>query len=291
MNKGNVLVIDFDYFFPDLMGATDPESRKQWALYDWGHREAPFFVDAVWTSRAAGFRLANLDLPMLTGEQIGFWDRFRFRRNTPLFYHDSNAAALCKQVSSKRAESIWLYDAHHDAGYSGFEKPETVMRVLEKGLYECGNWMLWYWATGAELHVRYPTWKTWAFEQESRPEEWLNSRFKSGIDRQFDDLKPNPTIFDRVFVCRSGAWVPSWVEEHFWQFIKDAPFKIKADLAFEYGDFPTRYRDFDQTLVEQYVEQSRKARETAEFLWKNPPEQPENSSTDAAPTEIRLLQV
>jgi hypothetical protein len=229
-NFHKLLVVDWDFFFMDKAGSDDREAL----LYDWGHREAPFFIETLWPNRAEGFIGNNLPLPGTTGEEIGFWNRFRFDPHAKLYFAESNSRAINTTIVSATDyfTQVWLYDAHHDAGYR--HNGQTVRKLTTEGRWTCEDWMVLYSAIGAKLHVRYPTWKTWAFEMEPKP--------MVRVDRKFDDGKPpaldrRPITFDRVFVCRSGAWVPSWLDANFKQFIDACPVQDRTCLD---GELPRR---------------------------------------------------
>lgn len=235
----NLLVIDFDYFFPE------PELDPTF-LYDWGHREAPLFIEFLWGSRATAFIANGLDLPTTTGEEATFWNRFQFKTDARLFVSESNSQAANEQITDFLTEDgpideVWLYDAHHDCGYSG---PDMDWRSLAyKGEFSCEDWMLLYHTMGCDLHVRYPSWKPWALTGEPEP--------PIAVDRQVDTDEPE-VEFDAVFLCRSGAWVPSWCDKQFFRFLGDAPFESYLDLLGD--DYPLRERDFS---IEQAEEEAR----------------------------------
>jgi hypothetical protein len=54
--KRNLLVVDWDTFFYDPShgplvvrpGESKTDARTYLQLFDWGHKEAPFFQEAVW---------------------------------------------------------------------------------------------------------------------------------------------------------------------------------------------------------------------------------------------------
>lgn len=213
----NLLVVDWDYFFPNPAENGEPRS---W-LYDWGHREAPLFIDFMWGVRAAAFMAAGQPLPQCAGFEQ-FWGRFRIPDDVPLFYADSNATAglLGPEIfDDEQLHQVWLYDAHHDCGYERMP-PE---QWLEANRYTCEDWMLkphllW----GAELHVRYPQWRSRALELEPVP--------LVPVDRQIDDGGPVDVDFAGVFLCRSGAWVPSWCDSQFEKFLQVFPGRDRANL-------------------------------------------------------------
>lgn len=223
----NLLVIDWDYFFPNPFdGGTFTEDTPL-QLWDWAHNETPFMRDYVWSTRAGGFIGNGLELPSINDEHRSFWDRFRLAPRARLFYADSNALAVSRKIINPRTKfaSVWLYDAHHDAGYGGVEQTKRLGEIIRKGEWDCGYWMILYWTIGAALHVRYPRWKVRAFDLECEPAV-------PGVDRAMDDGATPDVTFDRVFVCRSGAWVPPWNEHDmtFLSFVDAAPVREKIKL-------------------------------------------------------------
>lgn len=241
----NLLVVDFDFFFPE------PESDPDF-MYDWGHKESPLFIEMLWNNRAAAFVSNGLDLPTTTGEEDYFWDRFKFSKDARLFVSESNAQAASPHITDFLSNcpdplirSVWLYDAHHDCGYQGPDM--DVEKLLEDGRFSCENWMILYKALGAKLHVRYPSWKPWAMEAEPVP--------PIKVDRQVDvvgDNNPDDVVFDAVFLCRSGAWVPTWCDEQFFSFLHDAPMQSFMDLLADH--YPLKTRPFDMKHVHEEIE-------------------------------------
>jgi hypothetical protein len=207
----NLLVVDWDFFFEE----PHPNTSEAMFLYDWGHREGGvLYTQALWPSRATTFVEHGLELPRCHGWE-SFWDRFILSEEAVLYFADSNKAAVKPEVASsadERTDVVWLYDAHHDAGYNG----GTVADVEERGSVSCEDWMVAYKILfDAELHHRYPAWKTWGPKMEPEP--------VVEVDRQMDHGEHNGTTFDAVFVCRSGAWTPPWSDQDFVKFIYSCP--------------------------------------------------------------------
>ena len=253
----NVLVVDWDFFFPVTYPGDEPGS-PDWQLWDWGHdetRHAGLFLDFIWYSRAAGFIRAGRALPSMDGTQRDFWRRFRFTKHASLYVAESNALAADRRVLDG-ATSVWLYDAHHDSGYQG---ENSLGAVHQRRGYICEDWMLAYWARGAETHMRYPQHRVNAFEREPHP--WLEHR---GLDRKFDDGQPNPVLFSRVFLCRSGVWVPSWCDRDFEEFVETCPVRRKvgipdgfpADRNFKIDEAHTMARLIDEQIARLHDEQA-----------------------------------
>lgn len=237
----NLLVIDFDYFFHDkLNDVHDP----MWTLYDWGHSETnPLMHTLLWPSRAAAFYSYDLPLPGLTGLQETFWSRFKFSSHAKLFFAESNVMAIHDDVKRGIDGSVWLFDAHHDCGYS-----KSLAEIFKRQTWECEDWMIGYALSGRDLHVRYPKWKTRAFEIE--PEPTITKALGVKIDRQFDDEQSMSIVFHRVFVCRSGGWVPSWLDPEFDKFIVACPLQTRRDLDEDVGGVRPREIDLEEAKKE-----------------------------------------
>jgi len=196
-----LLTVDWDYFFLDKLDSGEPDCL----LYDWGHKETQLFINSLWEIRASGFLRYNLPLPQTTGEDLAFWDNFQFSRGAILYYAESHSFIVDPTVRRGVTE-IWSFDAHQDAGYG---------RELSLSRVTCEDWLAHYHDLGiTNLHVRYPLWQKQALENEP----------PIPIDQKF--VGPGETsnlIFDRIFICRSGAWVPSWLDGKFDNFVRACP--------------------------------------------------------------------
>lgn len=213
----NFLVVDFDYFFENPMDGGDFKGSKHHhlPLYDWSKKETPFYVNTIWAARILGFIMAGLELPRATepyGGWEAWWDRFEIEPDVPLLICDSNAhAGLERDPEDGTAfDSVWLYDAHHDSGYTTDAWPPD-------DAFSCEDWMLEHAVAGTSpdhLHVRYPTWRIHAFGEPEPP---------IFIDREFDDGSSPPVKFHTVLACRSGAWVPPWCDDQFAALVEAYP--------------------------------------------------------------------
>lgn len=249
MKSVRLLVVDFDFFFPTIdMPTGDPGHDEQLYLYDWGHREAPIFIDGLmWDVRASSFLRFDLPLPGLSGEQERFWGRFRFSSGARLYYADSNAFAYHTRVR-QGVQDVLLFDAHHDSGY----RPDAVAELMQRKHPVCEDWMIAYGFQDASLQMRYPAWKPYGPMIEPEPQV--------DVHRSIDDgavLEGEP--FSRIFVCRSGAWVPPWVEREFWDFLDRAP--LRATHKHQLQDM-TR-REFDLPAAEASARQMKALAEQA----------------------------
>lgn len=218
-----LLSVDWDYFFPNPLLADKAEDPTV-MLYDWGHREAPFFIVHVWDDRAAGFVRNKLPLPSTSGEEKTFWSRFRFAKGARLWYAESHSFMVYKQDWGRAAE-IWNFDAHHDAGYGD---GDASFERLRQGVIHCDDWLMWYLLVGAKAEVVYPRWHDKALQIDGLSKLLTKLQASSvstavQLNRRIDDGSPVEVEFDDVFVCRSGAWVPPWLDARFHEFIRACP--------------------------------------------------------------------
>jgi len=232
----NLLVIDWDYFFPSP--GDDP-------LFDWGHSESSeIYHDVIWTARAAGLQSAGRALPMTTGQEHTFWQRFRISRSATVYIADSNVQA-CAPAVMQRVRHVWLYDAHHDSGYRGRADLRSLTRV---GEFTCENWTIAYWLKRATIHMRYPSWRSYALDLEPEP--------PIDVDRQVDDGAPVPEMFSRIFICRSSAWVPPWLDTAFTTFVQRSGRRVKKLHPFSEREWSDERQAQVRTLAEQMISQS-----------------------------------
>lgn len=241
----NLLVVDWDYFFPV------PQGGPEVVLYDWGHTEmgGRAMLEGIWHARAAGFVGSGRVLPGLSGLELGWWPRFRFSPKATLYVAESNAQAASKRVAAN-ITSVWLFDAHHDAGY---HQSDGLRNSYANG-FTAEDWLAWYYLEGVvDLHVRYPQWRTRAFDTEPEP--------AALVDRAFDREAPVPLVFDRVFICRSGVWVPPWHDGAFDEFVAACPVKRRRVIGQLDDSQSLLLRYLDMGHVEQIAGEALKAME------------------------------
>ena len=199
-----LLSVDWDFFFPI------PEDDIA-ALYDWGHNEnIPFMSNGIWEFRASSFIRSVIPLPRTNGEENNFWQRFTFQDNTTLYYSDSHCRVF-NQLVLKGIDIIWNFDAHHDAYHS-------IKEVEKQGKVTCDNWVTAVIMNDIKVKNFFPKWKTW------------DMKGKVSIPYQKDNGKKFHESFQKIFICRSGAWTPTWIEDSFWQFINACPVSNKVNL-------------------------------------------------------------
>jgi hypothetical protein len=159
----HILDIDFDYFV-----------RESLAL-DWGHREAPFFQEALWPIRYDMAKRAGLNLEDILDSDVDldperFWEGlqkkgFEFDDKAPTLVGDSHVHVgmqIPHLVRPGRLWELWHFDAHHDLGY---DKKRRDRHDLE-GIATCEDW-LYFLARDAvkkvgglrRVHIVYPNWR------------------------------------------------------------------------------------------------------------------------------------
>jgi hypothetical protein len=191
-----VLSVDWDYFFPDI------------AWYDWGHREAPLFIETLWSLRCANHNL-------FTGERAidavhpdpdllkSFWSRRISQEPGALLVSESHAA-LYYWLKDWTIDELVSFDQHHDLGYPS-----------AKGTLDCGNW------AGKLLNEKrvkrftlvYPPWRQGKKQKETEMPK------RKEVTVLYDKEEVPRGHYDAVFICRSGSWTPSWCDDDFIQFV------------------------------------------------------------------------
>jgi len=218
----HLLVVDWDFFFATPTAGAPLGSRPD--LYAWPVAEDAVHVEAIWLKRARTFIKAGVPLPLCKGYE-GFWDRFKIASDATLFYADSNAWAGQLFPSNVGGEGPWesvhLYDAHHDCGYK--QNHRSFEDWKAKGVISAENWLLAHLWNGSKAFVHFPPWR----ESMSRPTEQPLIPVNMTID---DGFTAPAVAFDAVFVCRSGAWVPSWCDQQFSDFLTACPAARQVEI-------------------------------------------------------------
>jgi len=236
MMETRLLSIDFDYFVP-LPTGSDP----LWLMFDWGHREDALHHGLIWSLRAADLLRNGIPLPATSGEETRFWPHIRLAEDAVVYVADSHAAAAVEAVRDGITE-VWSFDAHHDAGYDGHGQA-----MHERGEYDCANWILAYPERPRRRGARvfYPAWKTDAFAVEPVP-DGDERVHRCHADRMTMRHLP---VFDRVFICRSGGWVPPWLDTAFIDFLLAAPRPGGMEQVVIDGDAGIAPRPWDAAAV------------------------------------------
>lgn len=187
-----LITIDFDFYMPE-----NPE-------WDIGHQESLVFLKMVW-----GTRIGLMDKMKTDGSERIFWDWLKKRVDigkAPMFVSDSHC---CAYNLLRGVNRVISFDAHHDC----WECDSLGVDKSAHGIY-CHNWL-----------------REWLEGSRSRKAVWVAPRWLDkecgvprGVDKlekrvwsQFTDLGVEGSVI--VHVCRSGCWVPPWLDKAFLGFL------------------------------------------------------------------------
>lgn len=249
----NLLVVDWDFFFPIVERPHQQTYPGEMWLYDWGHSEgSAFMLEGIWPIRASSFYQRAIPLPTIdTAAWKAFVQQVKVRKGTTLYYADSNVYALSmlQELTGGRTirrlrkpGRIVLIDAHHDCGYKG---KQAFYRSAEYGTFQftCEDWLVGYVLSGFTAHMRYPAWRAHALEKDGEPQPIVT------LDRGIYSPEEPMPIFDAVFVCRSGAWVAPWCDTEFQQFLAAFPVSARKRVG------PCKMRLYDDVQVKALASQ------------------------------------
>jgi len=241
--------VDWDYFVRSLYS------------WDWGHQESPMFMAGwMWETRMAGLLSNNLDIQgemdparWANPKPSSFWNilsqlGYDFSVLDSIVESgkclvpnvvvaDSHAVAglafkgVANEVGSP--DIIINFDAHHDMGYGN---KAAVQKLIRQGTLTCDMWLLLLMDLYREMkaHVVFPNWR---LEELPLDGEWddmkkvippqVQRRTKIGAFVGEDGavsevVRPDQRLeVEALFVCRSSAWTPPWLDEQFIDFIDE----------------------------------------------------------------------
>lgn len=224
-----LITIDWDFFCPE---------KPEWDL---GHQESLMFLKMLW-----GGRIGLLNEMKTDGNELIFWDWIRKKVNidrAPMFVSDSHCFAynLLKGV-----DRVISFDAHHDC----WEGDSLGVDKSERGVF-CHNWLR-EWLGGSRR--RKATWVAPIWLGEDCPLPEGVERLEKKIWSQFTDLDIEGSVV--VHVCRSGCWVPPWLDKAFLAFLKRSGRGLERMAVQQVGDWnPLAERwtekDFQEILAQE----------------------------------------
>jgi len=230
------LSIDFDFFVYE-----DPS-------WEFGHSETQLGIDKAWTIRLAQHRIHKVDLlKEMTLRKAkptpgAFWKTlqklgYRFDKTKSVSVADSHKwayhALRRRKGEPKTSETrIVHFDAHHDLFYS----INGLVASVDNDDPSCENWHFMTLDKYPKLEslVVYPAWKGMHDWDESMG-RFIDLATPDGKDvleilanRVTPVVWPDPRVAEaagdvtRIFICRSGAWVPPWHDRAFQRFCAEA---------------------------------------------------------------------
>lgn len=218
----NLLSIDFDFWVPEKISN------------DWGHAETGFFVGPAWIFRAGTMFRKGLD-PRKECSTLAdngvipetFAKFLKDQKTTfgrKCFTFAESHSAAYGLVNKSKDVSIVHIDAHHDCGYSDEMLFDERRSRRSDDLEEagCDNWILRLAEKDRlrNLHIIYPEWRLDEVAYGKDYTSTVKKRFaywqeKFGINVKVTYGLPTFPVaqhFDQLFLCRSGAWVPPWLD-------------------------------------------------------------------------------
>jgi hypothetical protein len=265
------LSIDWDFFVRSM------------GIWDWGHRETPFFMSSfVWMERFASFWAQGIDIREEMDPDThayprpdSFWSLlsqmgYDFSECTDISVAESHAAAgpVFYQLTREVGVPTYIvnFDAHHDAGYV---KWGELRQSIKAGSCACDTWVcaLMCWLDEVSFRIVLPNWMKEECEiseqvkviHRANPKKmWSRIAVDWFMDPQqqtINSIVSRPgqrLVVDGIFICRSGAWTPPWLDTQFVNFVRGAEREVgvKATWASEGRQIdrelnPMRPREWD----------------------------------------------
>jgi len=217
-----MLTVDWDFFVPE---------KAEW---DWGHKEQPIFLSAIWALRVMGFYAQGLDARQevrSSGQERTFWSqvRNRFDLNTvkAVLVTESHADAY-HAAKLWQVGSVYNFDAHADLGYHGIAN----LQLSAGDDPTCEDWLGRLVLDGVRAVVAYPAhsleheFDNQRFSQlqtmTGRAQLTLASTILAGV------RTPIPVTV--LHLCRSGAWTPPWLDGRFLMLAMSSGASVKPDV-------------------------------------------------------------
>lgn len=255
------LSVDFDFFV------------RESPMWDWGHVESVLHREILWASRAMGFPDISDEMSpeiWASPKPEGFLDALEKKGVTlapdcGIVVSDSHTYGIMTFATTMDVqETLLSFDAHHDLGY----ELAKFKSKLKSGMISCEDWLghLLVMRSDLSAQIIYPDWKK-EWLDEWKEIERIQSEKIRDISRAYKQAKsslwsecelPEGEI-TTVHICRSGSWVPPWLDPQFISFVQTFEDKTgnTADLAYlsQENCNPLEPRAWDWGPIEQMNEQ------------------------------------
>lgn len=197
--------------------------------WDLGHQESLLYLEFMWATRGH-----LIDQMKTDGNEKVFWDFLRKQApfvQGPLFVSDSHCMAysLLKRILKPRGVSrVVLFDAHHDC-WKG-----------EKGQVMCHNWLR-EWLRGSAKREAVWVVPEWRDREDCVIPDDMQSRVEVVGFRKGLELGLKAPV--AVHTCRSGCWVPPWLDGSFKGFLEGFEGCLEGVVGLQHGQWdPLRVR-------------------------------------------------
>jgi hypothetical protein len=219
-------------------------------MWDLGHRENLLFLKMAW-----GARGAFVGEMRLTGDEVGFWKRTGMKRRgvEPLWVSDSHRFAHSLTAGVGR---VVLFDAHHDC-WEG-----------DKGFVSCENWLR-AWLEGSKR--RRAVWVRPGWLEKGACEVPEDLRDRVDVVEGLEGLEGLDLGLEgpvTTHVCRSGCWMPPWLDKAFLGFLEGWGGGLEGVLDMQEGEWKALEPRWAEKDLERALEEARRMGEFAEVCRK-----------------------
>ena len=218
------LSIDFDYFVREKI------------IWDWGHSEnyerLNLFGNLIWPIRYGSVDIFKETDPKTYADfqPIEILQRLRdkglhINNQTKLGIAESHEKAYPFFANGGNPHLLIHLDAHHD--------------LYSKGTLNCGNWLYHLAKKYHQLKVLFVH-PNWALDEHlSSAEKDISKDILKEVNIKYITYDQLPVLnqdIDKIFVCRSGVWVPPHFDRVFENMVKLIAFSgILGNNITEYG--------------------------------------------------------
>jgi len=219
------ITIDWDYF-------SDSD------IFDYGHRENQFFREFMWNSRLQGNPGLVDEFKM--EDYKAFVDKLKEIKLLPkvIWVSDSHLYAAIVFTSFK-PDIIINFDSHHD------------MYLIKEKYISCENWAVESLKRRKKLQYIWVR-PAWVKEADGIPKDFID-RVKSCHLDELEHLLPESYDMTISHACRSGSWMPPWLDDKFDEFLK----LTKAILTMDQDDPPAK-RTYHVPTPEEFADYRKK---------------------------------
>ena len=219
--------------------------------WDIGHRESLLYLKMLW-----GTRIWLMDKMKTDGNEKTFWAWLGSRvdlKKASFFVSDSHCFAYNLSSGVNR---IISFDAHHDCWKNTSKEGEVF----------CDNWLR-VWLEGGKR--RKATWvrPDWLDKEILPLDKGIADRVEVRDFGQMDDLRLEGSVI--VHICRSGCWVPPWLDKAFLGFLMASGRSLERMSVMQEGEWnpmTERWSEDDLKEVLANEERVRHMREEMEYL-------------------------
>ncbi len=200
------ITIDFDFFVPE-----DP-------IWDMQHAETQLHHKVLWELRGD-----LLDVIKTNGEERVFWSSVLPQLNLNeriLSVSDSHAWAM-SDAALQDVDMIINFDQHHDCW-------PIEDANADAGMVAAHNWLTWWLSQDGNRKALWVYPDGLDLDNYGAPVWEVEPQFKQVRWSDFDASKfllAGDTV-TAMHVCRSGCWVPPWLDEDFLAFVREPNFQI-----------------------------------------------------------------